>query len=75
MTEIELGQFLDETREGLINIIGRMIKDISIEGVILGCTELPLILTKSEFGIPFFNTSKIHVKSIIRKFLTINIYK
>jgi len=75
MTEIELGQFLDETREGLINIIGRMIKDNSIEGVILGCTELPLILTKSEFGIPFFNTSKIHVESIIRKFLTINIYK
>lgn len=71
MTEIELGKFLDETRMGLLNIIKRMIKDNSIEGVILGCTELPLILTKSEFGIQFFNTSKIHVESIIEHYLNI----
>jgi len=31
--------------------------------VVLGCTELPLILTKAEFGIPFLNTTKIHVDS------------
>lgn len=72
MTEIELGNFLDKTKEGLLNIIKRMIKDNSIEGVILGCTELPLILTKSEFGIPFFNTSKIHVESIIKHYLNIS---
>lgn len=72
MTEIELGKFLDETKEGLINIIKRMINDNSIEGVILGCTELPLILTKSEADIPFFNTTKIHVESIIKHCLNIN---
>lgn len=72
MTEIELGQFLDETRDGLLKIIKRMIMDNSIEGVILGCTELPLILTKSEFGIPFFNTSKIHVESIIEHYVNIS---
>ena len=72
MTEIELGKFLDETREGLLDIIKKMINDNSIEGVILGCTELPLILTKSEFGIPFFNTSKIHVESIIEYYLNIS---
>ncbi len=72
MTEIELGNFLDETKEGLLNIIKRMIKDNSIEGVILGCTELPLILTKSEFGIPFFNTSKIHVESIIENYINVS---
>lgn len=72
MTEIELGKFLDETKEGLINIIKRMIIDNSIEGVILGCTELPLILSKSEEGIPFFNTTQIHVESIIKNYLNIN---
>lgn len=35
------------------------------EGVIFGCTELPLILEKSEFGIPFLNTTAIHVESIV----------
>lgn len=72
MTEIELGNFLDETRKGLIDIIKRMIDDNSIEGIILGCTELPLILTKGELGIPFLNTTQIHVESIIRYYLYID---
>jgi len=69
ITEIEFGIFLDETREGLLNIIKRMIDEDLIEGIILGCTELPLILTKDEFGIPFLNTTKIHVESIINYYL------
>jgi len=66
MTEIELGQFLEETRNGLLTIVKRMVDEDLIEGVILGCTELPLILTKDEFDIPFLNTTKIHVESAIR---------
>ena len=69
MTEIELGQFRDETRDGLLGIVKRMLDEDSIEGLILGCTELPLILTKDAFGIPFLNTTKIHVESIIKKCL------
>lgn len=71
MTEIELGNFLDKTRVELLNIIKRMIIDNSVDGIILGCTELPLILTKSEFGVPFFNTTKIHVDSIVESYLRI----
>ena len=66
MTEIELGQFLEETRNGLLTIVKRMVDEDLIEGVILGCTELPLILTKDEYNIPFLNTTKIHVESAIR---------
>ncbi len=51
--------------EGLLNIIKRMIEEDLVEGIILGCTELPLILTKSKFGIPFLNTTKIHVESSV----------
>jgi aspartate racemase len=66
MTEIELGQFNEKTRDGLLAIVKRMVDEESIQGVILGCTELPLILTKDEFGIPFLNTTRIHVDSAIR---------
>ncbi len=69
MTEIEQGVFLDSTREDLLKIVKRMLVEDSIDGVILGCTELPLILTKDEFGIPFLNTTKIHVESIIDELL------
>ena len=69
MTEIEQGVFLDSTREDLLKIVKRMLVEDSIDGVILGCTELPLILTKDEFGIPLLNTTKIHVESIIDELL------
>lgn len=65
MTEIELGIITDETKKGLLAVIERMIVVDNIDGVILGCTELPLILDKSEFGIPFLNTTAIHVESIV----------
>lgn len=65
MSEIERGIFTDETRAGLLSVIKRMIVSDGIDGVILGCTELPLILEKDEFGIPFLNTTAIHVESIV----------
>lgn len=65
-TEIELGVLKDSTREELLAIARRMIEQDSAEGVILGCTELPLILTQDAYsGIPFLNTTAIHVESII----------
>ncbi|HBA89218.1 MAG TPA: aspartate racemase [Geobacter sp.] len=64
--EIELGVFKDETREGLLAIVKRMMETDAIDAVILGCTELPLILQRDEFGIPFLNTTAIHVESMVR---------
>lgn len=64
-SEIELGIIKDTTREELLGIAGRMVKEDKIDSLILGCTELPLILTEEKFGIPFLNTSAIHCRSII----------
>ncbi len=64
--EIMYNKIVDTTRQGLLKIAKRMIDDDGIEGLILGCTELPLILTKDEFGIPFLNTTRIHVDSVVR---------
>lgn len=63
--ELELGIFKDQTRTGLLGVIKRLVETEGIQGVILGCTELPLILTDDSFGIPFINTTKVHVQSII----------
>ncbi len=65
-SEIELGIIKDSTREELLAIAKRMVKEDHIDSLILGCTELPLILTESKYGIPFLNTSAIHCESIIR---------
>lgn len=71
-SEIARGRFLDSTRDGLLEIIKRLIDDHHIECVILGCTELPLILDREEFGIPFLNTTRIHAESAIRYCLSEN---
>jgi aspartate racemase len=63
--EIELGIFKDSTREALLAIVQRMIEAESIDSLILGCTELPLILSENAFEIPFLNTTAIHCEHII----------
>jgi aspartate racemase len=65
-SEIERGIIKDSTREELLSIVKKMIDKDHIDSVILGCTELPLILDKDEYGIPFLNTTAIHVESIVK---------
>lgn len=64
-SEIELGIVKDSTRQELLAIVQKMIARDAIDGLILGCTELPLILDRDEFGIPFLNTTAIHVEGIV----------
>jgi aspartate racemase len=66
--EIELGIFREDTRNLLIEIIRRMVKEEKIDSLILGCTEYPLILTAENYaGIPMLNTTRIHVEEIVRE--------
>ncbi|MFC1798379.1 aspartate/glutamate racemase family protein [Thermodesulfobacteriota bacterium] len=66
MSEIELGVIKDSTRNGLLSIAKRLIDENAIEGLILGCTELPMILDQDAYGIPFLNTTAIHIDSIVK---------
>jgi aspartate racemase len=66
MTELIPGQFLPQTRARLLEIASRMKQQEGIQGLILGGTELPLILTDSSpVGIPFLDTTAIHVDAIL----------
>ncbi|MEW6348919.1 MAG: amino acid racemase [Thermodesulfobacteriota bacterium] len=65
-SEIELGIIKESTREELLSVVRRMIEAHSIDGIILGCTELPLILTNDEYGVPFLNTTAIHAESMVK---------
>ena len=68
-SEIELGIIKDETREALLAIVKDMIARDGIDSLIMGCTELPLILPGEAHGIPFLNTTAIHVEAIVRNCL------
>lgn len=66
-TEIEKGIIKDGTRAELLAIVERMRAQESIDSVILGCTELPLILPDSDCGVPFLNTTSLHVQAIVQR--------
>ncbi len=71
MNELVPGKFLPETRAGLLAIVDRMKAKSDIDGVILAGTELPLILHDPDHnGIPFLNTTKIHVEAAVTEMLS-----
>jgi aspartate racemase len=64
-SELATGIIKDQTRTQLLHIAKKMIDAESIDSLILACTELPLILSNGEYGIPFLSTTAIHVESIV----------
>jgi aspartate racemase len=67
-SELVFGIVTDESKMKFMDIIGSMISQEKIDSLILGCTELPLMLKETEstaVGIPFLNTTLIHINSIV----------
>jgi len=70
-SELVHGIFLPETCEHLLAIVDRLKASAGIQGLILGGTELPLILRQTSYeGIPFLDTTQIHVKAAVRYLLS-----
>ena len=69
--ELLKDMFLPETREKLLAIIRRMKEQREIQGIILGGTELPLLLRdEAAFGIPLLDTTRIHVQAVVAELLS-----
>ncbi|HET6769374.1 MAG TPA: amino acid racemase [Chitinophagaceae bacterium] len=57
--EFSKNVFLPETKAGYLKVISRL-KANGAEGIILGCTEVPILVKQSDCDIPLFDTAKIH---------------
>ncbi len=57
--ELVKGQFTSTSKKAIIEIIEEL-QNKGAEGVILGCTELPILISKTDVIIPTFDTGKIH---------------
>lgn len=64
--ELCQGKITETSRQKYLEIIDDM-KERGAQGVILGCTEIPLLLKTA--SIPVFDTTKIHAMSIVEKML------
>lgn len=64
-TELELGIVKEESLLSFQKIISRMKNEDGIEAIVLGCTELPLLLNDKVTSVPCLDTMQIHISSII----------
>ena len=62
--ELHKGIILEETKKGYLAIIDRLI-EAGVEGIILGCTEIPLLVKPEEISIPAFDTTRIHAQAAV----------
>ena len=70
MNELLTGIILPETRDALLKIAIQMQQRHAIQGLILGGTELPLILRgEAPPGLRFLDTTQIHVNAIVSELL------
>jgi len=64
---------MDELSRGIINpesrnTYWRIIRDLAgkgAQGIILGCTEIPLLVTQGQGDIPLFDTTQIHARAAV----------
>ena len=63
--ELEAGIVKESTHTEFQKIIGKMQDRYGIEALVLGCTELPLILNDSNCPVPCLDSVKIHIRELI----------
>lgn len=66
-TEIEFGVFKEDTKTGLLSIIGNLHHKHRLDGVIMGCTELPLVIKPEDIDLHYVNSTDIHISAIVAK--------
>lgn len=54
----------DSSKQRYIKIIRNLVDD-GAQGIILGCTEIPLLIKQNDVEIPVFDTTNIHAKAAV----------
>lgn len=62
--ELALGIITGETKEKYLQIMQKL-QQAGAEGIILGCTEIPLLIKENDFDLPLFDTTFIHAKAAV----------
>ncbi|HSQ22685.1 MAG TPA: aspartate/glutamate racemase family protein [Coriobacteriia bacterium] len=68
-TELALGTVRPALRHRLLELCREAIERRGADGVILGCTELPLALLEDDFAVPVVDTVRVHVQAILDRAL------
>ncbi|MFT4205408.1 MAG: aspartate/glutamate racemase family protein [Chitinophagaceae bacterium] len=62
--ELHKGILTESTKKGYLEIIDNLLH-AGAEGIILGCTEIPMLIKTEEIAAPAFDTTKIHAQAAV----------
>jgi aspartate racemase len=62
--ELCLGVIKPSSKDQFCEIIQNLVRD-GAEGIILGCTEIPLLIKQEDVKVPLFDTTRIHAESVV----------
>src|SRR6185436_12186894 len=57
--ELVRGKFLDASRLRYREVMARLVED-GAEGIVLGCTEIPLLVKHEDATVPLYDTTTLH---------------
>jgi len=63
-SELCLGEIKEISKETFKSVIQNLV-DRGAQGVILGCTEIPLIVSQDDYAIPVYDTTTLHAKAAV----------
>jgi len=63
--ELCLGKINQSSKDQFIRIINKLVNN-GAEGVILGCTEIPLLVQQKDVKVLLFDTTRIHAEAIVK---------
>jgi aspartate racemase len=64
--ELCAGTFTSEARARYVRIIERLVREEGAQGVILGCTEIPLLVKQRDVSVPVFDSTALHTAAAVR---------
>lgn len=62
--ELCLGNIKSSSKNEYIRIINKLVEN-GAEGIILGCTEIPLLIKQNDVSVPIFDTTSIHAEMAV----------
>ena len=63
--ELCQGKIMEESKDKFLQVIDRLVAE-GAQGIILGCTEIGLLLQQKDVWVPIFDTTEIHCQAAVR---------
>ena len=63
--ELSVGKLTEESRKGYLKIIDKLV-DQGTEGIVLGCTEIPLLIRQQDTDVKVFDTATVHAEKALQ---------